>query len=262
MQLLQVSFAKYTDKSAYPFSLSLLAHTKSIDFTTPVTILVGENGCGKSTILEAIAVATKLPTVGATESHHDPSLQAAKKLADKMQLTWQANNHRGFFLRAEDFFGFQKRIVEMQAELRSQKQEYGDKFTGYARTLTVGSTQAQLGELEKKYGKDPDAFSHGESFLNLFASRLVPQGLYILDEPEVPLSPQRQLTFISMIKEQVAKGSQFIIATHSPILMALPEATILQIKDGKMQRVEYDDVEHVSLTRDFLTNPQAFVGRL
>ncbi|MFZ5814838.1 MAG: AAA family ATPase, partial [Bacillota bacterium] len=128
----------------------------------------------------------------------------------------------------------------------------------YARSAFVGSLTA----LESRYGEDLDANSHGESFLKLFQARLVPNGLYLLDEPETPLSPMRQLSFLSMIMEMVRQGCQFIIATHSPILMACPGATILSLDHNPPRAVRYEELEHVRLTRDFLNNPQAFLRHL
>ncbi|GAA0452102.1 AAA family ATPase [Alkalibacillus silvisoli] len=119
-----------------------------------------------------------------------------------------------------------------------------------------------LYDLEKLYGEGLEYLSHGESFLNLFQARFQPKGLYILDEPEAPLSPLKQLTLISMIKEMITENAQFIIATHSPILMAIPEAEILSIENGTLKKVSYDELEHVTLTRDFLNNPETFLRHL
>ena len=122
--------------------------------------------------------------------------------------------------------------------------------------------RGQRRALTSRYGEDADARSHGESFLQLFQSRFVPGGLYLLDEPEAPLSPQRQLALLSMLREMAAQDSQFIIATHSPILMALPGADILSFDHAPVRRIPYEEVEHVTLTRDFLNNPAAFLKHL
>lgn len=263
MKLLSISQKSRQNADSYPFNIPIVKDLTKLEFTKPITIIVGENGTGKSTLIESIAVATGLPTIGADDTKFDSTLNAARKLAKLFKLSWKLNNHRGFFMRAEDFFGFQKRISEEQQKLRSQKEEFEGKFTGYGRLLSVGSTVNQLENLEKRYGENPDAFSHGESFLNLFNQRLVPDGLYILDEPEVPLSPTRQLSLISLIKEQINNNSQFIIATHSPILMALPDAQIIEVdSEGNLNEVNYEDLEHVTLMRDFLNNPNVFINRL
>ena len=116
--------------------------------------------------------------------------------------------------------------------------------------------------MEVRYGVDLDANSHGQSFLKLFQSRFVPGGLYLLDEPEAPLSPQSQLAFLAMLKDMVAQESQFIIATHSPIILAFPEATIYSFDAIPVRCVAYESLEHVSLTRDFLASPERFLRHL
>jgi len=122
--------------------------------------------------------------------------------------------------------------------------------------------RGQRRALANRYGEDADARSHGESFLQLFQSRFVPGGLYLLDEPEAPLSPQRQLALLAMLKGMAAQDSQFVVATHSPILMALPGADILSFDQPPVRRIAYEEVEQVSLTRDFLNNPEAFLRHL
>ena len=116
--------------------------------------------------------------------------------------------------------------------------------------------------MERRYGVDLDASSHGQSFLRLFRSRVVPEGLYLLDEPEAPLSPQSQLALIALLREMTAQRSQFIIATHSPILLASPGATIYTFDGGAMRRVRYEELEHVQLTREFLMEPERFLKHL
>jgi predicted ATPase len=122
--------------------------------------------------------------------------------------------------------------------------------------------ERELGELEQRYGEGLDAQSHGESFLSLFQTRFVPGGLYLLDEPEAPLSPLRQLTLISLLKQMITQEAQFIIATHSPLLMAFPGATIFSFDGHQIQPAVYDELEHVTLTRQFLNNPDSFLKRL
>ena len=261
IHLRKVEF-KRSRSQHYPFNIPLIKNLKEIEFRTPVTILVGENGSGKSTILEGIAASIELPTIGSYEISKDTTLVSAKSFSDKIKLVWNIPVHRGFFLRAEDFFGFIKNLKELNEELVEQKLDYENRFEGYAKLLTVGSTQANINELQRRYSQDADAFSHGESFLNLFQKRIVPKGLYILDEPEVPLSPKKQLSLISLIKDSIAKNCQFIIATHSPILLAFPGATIYSIEEDKIIERNYGDLEHVTLTRDFLNSPESFLKHL
>lgn len=239
-----------------------IATLGDLELEAPITLLVGENGSGKSTFIEALAIAAKLPAVGSSRLGSDPTLAAQRRLAERLRLTWRGRKHRGFFLRAEDFFGFQKQLsaqrAEHEAELRRVEVELSDS-SEYARTLARGPHRASLGAMEARYGENPDAASHGEAFLNLFAQRLVPGGVFLLDEPEAALSPQSQLGFLAMIKDALDSGAQFVIATHSPILMAAPGASIFSFDDPPIRRVDYGDLESVALVRDFLQAPDRYL---
>jgi predicted ATPase len=149
----------------------------------------------------------------------------------------------------------------MESDLQEIDAEYKDR-SDYARGLARMSTARELGDLRARYGEGLEARSHGEAFLALFQSRFVPGGLFLLDEPEAPLSPLRQLALIAAIREMVTQDGQFIIATHSPILMAYPDASILHFTEGEIQPAKYEDLEHVRLMRDFLQNPEAFLSKL
>jgi predicted ATPase len=247
---------------AFPFNLPVIKTFPPLQFTTPVTFLVGENGSGKSTFLEAVAAGVGSPAIGDESVARDGTLVHARRLAEQMRFAWTKKTRRGFFLRAEDFFNFTKRLRAMGKELDDLAADCDQRFTGYGRLLATGSIEAQKSSLTNRYGADLDANSHGESFLKLFAARFVAGGLYLLDEPEAPLSPQRQLAFLMMLKEMVAKDAQFIIATHSPILMAFPGAVILSFDTPPIQAVQYDELEHVTLTKSFLADPEAFLRRL
>jgi predicted ATPase len=265
LKSLAIELRDSADPKHYPFSLPLVQTQPRLALDTPITLFVGENGSGKSTLLEAIACATELPTAGEQETGRDATLAAARNLASHMRLAWTKKTRRGLFLRAEDFFGFAKRMAQLRADLeteRSQLDESLKNSSAYARALGRGALTSQLGALQSRYGEGIDTRSHGEGFLEFFQQRFVPNGLYLLDEPEAPLSPQRQLTLISLIKRMLAERAQFIIATHSPLLMALPGATILEFRDGAIAPVAFDDTEHVRITRSFLQNPEQFLRRL
>jgi predicted ATPase len=249
----------------YPFCLPLIQGLTSLSFRSPVTFFVGENGTGKSTILEAIAVTIGFPTIGHEDAREDPTLAKVRNLSKFLRLAWQHKSHRGFFLRAEDFFNFTRRLSSMRSELLARLRELDEEYEGrssYARSLAKMPYLRSLAEMEEKYGEDLDAHSHGESFLELFHSRIVPKGLYLMDEPEAPLSPMRQLSLISLIREMVEQDCQFIIATHSPILMAFPGATILSFETIPPQEVPYEELEHVQLTKAFLDHPELFLRHL
>lgn len=250
------------DERRFPFSVPAIRSLEALDLPGPVTFFVGENGSGKSTVLEAIAAAARLPTVGSDEAQSDGTLAAQRELADALQLVWSRRTKRGFFLRAEDFFGFTKRLAVMRAELLARiaeiDVEYADR-SAYARGLASGPARASLGELEARYGVDLDANSHGQSFLHLFRSRFVPGGLYLLDEPEAPLSPQSQLGLMAMMADMVAEDAQFIIATHSPMLLAYPGARIVSFDEVPVRAVEYAELDSVRLVREFLAAPDRYL---
>ncbi|MCC6242052.1 MAG: AAA family ATPase, partial [Gemmatimonadaceae bacterium] len=221
---------------------------------------------GKSTLLEGIAMACGLPAVGAVDRiAEDPSLEEQQWLARALKLSWRARSYRGFFLRAEAFFGFQQRLMEtrleFQADLARLEHEYMHR-SAEAKVLATGPARTSLMEFEARYGANPDAKSHGEAFLNFFQKRLTPNGLFLMDEPEAALSPQRQLALLAMMFEAVADGGQFIIATHSPLILAYPGARIYSFDDEHIEQVAWDRTEHVRLTRDFLSDPERYLRRL
>lgn len=249
----------------FPFGLPALTGVDEVPLAAEVTVFVGENGSGKSTLLEAIALGARLPTVGSAEAGADPSLREQRRLADLLKLVWGRRTHRGFFLRAEDFFGFANRVKalrgEMEARLAQVDAEYEDR-SDWAKVLARGPAAGSIRALEERYGENPDARSHGESFLALFKSRFVPEGLYLLDEPEAALSPQSQLGLVAMIRDMVDQGSQFILATHSPILAAIPGATIYDFNESPLVPRGYESLESVQLMRSFLEDPARYLRHL
>jgi predicted ATPase len=264
--LLTVALKRERDAGAgFPFTVPAIRSLAPLDLAAPVTLFVGENGSGKSTLLEGIAAAARLPTVGGHEVATDQTLAAQRRLGEVLRLTWSKRTHRGFFLRAEDFFGFQRRLasdrVELEARLGDLDTEYRDR-SAYAKGFATLPVRRALADMESRYGKDPDARSHGQAFINLFQGRFVPGGLYLLDEPEAPLSPQNQLGLLAVLLEMVTQAAQFVIATHSPILLAFPEAKIYSFDQVPIAPVAYEDLDHVVLTRDFLNDPVAFLRRL
>lgn len=249
----------------FPFSVPAVRALGTLEFDAPVTFLVGENGSGKSTVLEVLAIATRRIAVGSDDLRSDATLAAQERFARHLKPVWNRWTDRGFFLRAEDFFGFAKRLGALRAELQAHLEEVGQEYgsgSSYARSLAEGPLRSSLAEMEQRYGRDLDARSHGEAFLQLFRSRFIPGGLYLLDEPEAALSPQSQLALIAMLHGMVARDAQFLIATHSPILLAFPGAGIVSFDRHPVERVEYAELEHVNLTRDFLNAPERFLRPL
>ena len=251
------------DSDKFPFNLQFVKTLDTIQFRSPVTFFVGENGSGKSTLLEAIASGIGSITIGREDIDRDNTLDHAKKLANSLRFSWVKRTNKGFFLRAEDFFNFARRINTMSEELEEIAKEFEQELTGEGLARAKAVALGQRRSLKIKYGEEGlDANSHGESFLKLFQERFVPSGLYLLDEPEAPLSPLRQLALLSMLKDMVSRNAQFIIATHSPIIMAFPDATILSFDSYPVKETPYDELEHVSLTRSFLNNPESYLRRL
>jgi predicted ATPase len=250
----------------FPFTVPSIASLDVLDLDAPVVCFVGENGSGKSTLLEAIAVAAQLPSVGsAGRAEDDETLEQQQWLAKALKLSWRSRRYRGFFLRAEDFFGFQLRTKTERAELLQDLErieaEYVDR-SDHAKQLAMGPARASLGDMDRRYGVDPDARSHGEAFLNFFQQRLVPGGVFLLDEPEAALSPQRQLALLALMFEAVAEGGQFLVATHSPLLLAYPGARIYSFDSETIAPIAWEDTDHVRITRDFLSDPERYLRHL
>lgn len=260
--LRSLDYKKPIPEDEFPFSLPIFKAFQNLEFTSAVTFFVGENGSGKSTLVEAIAYGMNAVAVGSENLETDESLEDIRHFSSFFRFVKNRKPKRGFFFRAEDFFGFIKRIKKEIRAYEEMQSDFEEKLSGYGKLLAAAMARGQHSALKSRYGDDPNAFSHGESFLNLFSSRLVPEGLYILDEPETPLSPQKQLTLLSLIKQMTGESCQFIIATHSPILMAFPEAQILSFDSSPIRQIDYDDVEHVTLTKSFLNNPDNYLRRL
>lgn len=207
----------------YPFNLPIIKNLDKIKFHPNVTFIVGENGSGKSTILEAIAAAYGFNPEGGTKNFNFSTNDTHSCLYDFITLVKGVKMPKdGFFLRAESFYNVATNIDELNLQ-----SSYGGK------------------SLHKR--------SHGEAFFSLIMNKFTGNSVYILDEPEAALSPIRQMSLISRIDELVKKGSQFIIATHSPILMAYPNSIIYEIKED-IQKVKYEDSENYNITKEFLNN--------
>lgn len=239
---------------------------RPVDFDSGVTFLVGENGSGKSTFLEGIACAVGLPGIGSDDPSTDATMASGRELGAAIKLRWRLRHpHRGYFFRAEDFFGFARRMDRLKNELMMEAEQIRSDVdrSEYARNLGAGAVSGQARAIEARYGPDGlDARSHGEQFLDLFAARCCPGGIYLLDEPEAPLSPARQLTFLSMLKAMVQEDAQFIVATHSTMLLALPGASILSFDGGEIRPATFETLEHVRIVRSFLADPDSYLRHL
>ena len=271
LHLLSVSWKKPPPAAArerFPYSVPAIRDLDEIEFRSPVTFFVGENGSGKSTLLEGIAAAADLPALGSDmDVARDATLGAQRELGERLRLAWgegrwsrSPRSRRGFYLRAEDFFGHLKFLAKNRARIDRERREAAE--LGARRDSQIEPVDDRVDEAASaQYLGLYDARSHGESFLELFENR-VTDGLYLLDEPEAPLSAQRQLTLITQIAAAVEDGAQFVIATHSPILLAFPGATIYAFGEGAPRAVPYEELEHVRLTRDFLNAPGRYLRHI
>jgi len=218
------------DPTRHPFNVDALRGL-DLELRASVTFFVGENGSGKSTLLEAVAQCCGFNVQGGGRDHQAQSDDNRDDLASALRLSWLPKATDGFFMRAESFFNFASYIDQV-----STLQRYG--------------------------GRRLHEQSHGESFLALFVNRFE-RGIYILDEPEAALSPQRQLAFLKVIHDLEATGqAQFLIASHSPILLAYPKATLLSLDGGPIHEIAYVDTEHYKLTKEFLDSPERFFKHL
>ena len=224
----------------YPFALPVVAAFDRLVFQRPVTFLVGENGSGKSTLLEAIAVALGYNPEGGSRNFQFGTRESHSELHRYLRIVRGISRPRdGFFLRAESYFNVATEIERIDAE------------PGLGAPIGPSYGPRALHEQ-----------SHGESFLALVEHRFHGQGLYLLDEPEAALSPMRQMALLARLHTLVGARSQFIIATHSPILLAYPDAAIHECGPDGLRRVEYEDTEHFRITRDFLNRYPAMLREL
>lgn len=219
------------ERDRHPFNVRAFGDGIDLEIRAKVTFFVGENGSGKSTLLEALAECCGFNPEGGSRDHQREAFEERSALAQALRLTWQPKATEGFFMRAESFYNFAT-YLEGVSDFRA----YG--------------------------GRSLHAQSHGESFISLFANRFE-QGLYMLDEPEAALSPQRQLSFLKIVHDLSAPGhAQFLIATHSPIILSYPGAVLFSLDGDRIEEIAYRDTKHFTITRDFLNSPERFFKHL
>jgi predicted ATPase len=224
----------------YPFKLEAIKSLHSITLNPNVTFIVGENGSGKSTLLEATAVAYGFNAEGGSKNFNFSTEKTHSKLHKYITISRGVSYPKtGYFLRAESFYNVATEIDKLDKE----------PSLSVPIILSYGGVS-----LHKQ--------SHGESFLSLMNKRFGKEGFYILDEPEAALSPQRQLNMLARIHELVKQNCQFVIATHSPILMSYPKATIYTITNGKFKKQKYKDTQHYQIYKYFLNNYKKMLGEI
>lgn len=223
----------------YPFNLPAVKTLERLELHPKVSFFVGENGSGKSTLLEALAVSLGFNPEGGTRNFNFGTRASHSVLHEYLRVAKGVKRWRdGFFLRAESFFNVATEIERLDE--------------GPGGPLVVGSYG----------GRSLHEQSHGEAFLKLLRERFGGRSLFLLDEPEAALSPQRQLDALERMHDLVRQGSQFVIATHSPILMAYPDAWVYRFDADGIHRVGYEDTEHFRVMRDFMADPRGMLDRL
>lgn len=219
------------EPNSYTRAIESLRDVEKIEFQSPVSLFVGENGTGKSTLLEAIAVAHGFNPEGGTKNYVFSTYDSHSELCDAIRIAKGYRKEKwGYFLRAESFYN-----------VATQEEKYAD-----------------IAHPSMQYHKK----SHGESFLDLAQDNIKPNGLYLLDEPEAALSPQRQLTLLTQIYKCANDGAQFIIATHSPILLGIPNAQIFCFDNGKIHTCTYEETDSYKITEMFINNRQSLLQKL
>ena len=248
----------------YPFNIPCIKNTKGLDLSNKITIFVGDNGSGKSTLLKALAYYNNSINVSSSDINSS-YYKEVQELSDRMKLIYEFRTRNGFFFSGEEFITYINQLKRMKQDLREDlkrvTEEYKDKSVcaqNQARMAYAG----QLHAMENAYDGELKDKSHGEGFLDFFKHRMHKNGIYLLDEPETPLSAINQYQLVVMITDLVRSGSQVIIATHSPIIMALKGAKIYNFTEESIEEIEYDDVEHVNFTRHFLNNKDNYLDRL
>lgn len=226
-------------EKSYVWALPVVRHLKEITLRSPVTFFCGENGTGKSTLLEALAVHCGFNAEGGTKNFNFATNETHSPLYHALSVAKGRRPRDGFFLRAESFYNVATEIDRL------------DAGGGLGRPV-----------IDSYGGVSLHHQSHGESFLSLLLNRFGGEGLYLLDEPEAALSPARQMTLLARMHELAEQRSQFIIATHSPILMAYPGAEIYVLTPDGMEKTPYEQTEHYLLTRRFLENPGRMLAQL
>ena len=228
-----------SDFGRYPFSIPAIRDLKKLDLHAGVTLLAGENGSGKSTLIEAIAVAAGFNAEGGSQNMRLSTRPSHSQLHEHLRLVRGTRTPRtGYFLRAESFFNVATNIEEL------------DNAPGGQRII------------DSYGGRSLHEQSHGESFLSLIVNRFGPDGLYVLDEPEAALSLRANLALMRRMHDLVAEGSQFIVSTHSPILLGYPQARIYVLSDDGIAQSRYEDTEQYELTRSFLDDRDRFLHHL
>jgi len=252
------------ENSIYPLSIPLFRNMERLEFTKPVTIIVGENGTGKTTLLEILALKLDAIRIGGSTAGDSPKLSHIKAADRAFRLEMLKKPRRNFFFQAEDFIRYIDNLHEMKQDslraLDNIQTEYSQR-SSYAKGLASMPYYTTLNEIENMYDGDIAEKSHGEGFIEFFGSRIIEDGLYLLDEPEAALSPFNQLVTLNLVSEAERNNCQIVISTHSPVLTAYPGACIYEIKDGFIHETKYDEIESIRFLKSFLNNKDNYLRK-
>lgn len=249
-------------ENPYPFNVPSIKYAKNIEITKPICFFIGENGTGKSTLIEALAYRLQLPHIDGSD-YLKPSFASARQLMAFLKLEYKINLPIGFFFRAEDFGDYINSVHRNDISLEKRMGISEDEVPVDILKEMRDNANFQKYHMRKNYGQELETMSHGEAYLKIIHEKISNKGIFILDEPEAALSPSRQLSLIYYILEHLKKhNSQFIIATHSPILMSIPNSQIFEITEESMNETELESTSHYSITRSFLNHPELFLRNL
>lgn len=245
--------------TVFPYSVAAVRFAKQVELGERITIFVGDNGCGKSTLLETLGLYLNIPLIGGYISS-DAGFEAAKKLQPFVEIEWKREVRKGFFFRAEDFSDFVNSVERQRNKLFESYRDLRGQVDDAIIERMMESENYILHKMRRDYGENMQAYSHGEAYLKIIQTRINGKGIYILDEPEAALSPLKQLSLMAFILEVLRENNtQFIISTHSPILMGMPGALIYEIRDEGMEAVKYEETDHYRITRTFLNDPKHYL---
>lgn len=248
----------------YPLSLPQIAAIERLEFSAPVTLIAGGNGSGKTTLVELIAALTSAVRIGDERASRRANARFTSA-ARAFRPEFSHKPKRSFFFLAEDFTRYidarEDRVREEADELQRIEREY-DGRSSYARSLASMPHASGLQAMRDMYGGEFGAQSHGEGYIDFFGSRLQPQGLYLMDEPEGALSYYNQYVLMNMIADAVKRDCQFILSTHSPVLLAYPGAALYAFENGALTRTNFGELENISFLRGFLADPPRYLRRL